>query len=127
MKFGRYWSFFRKLRRNEDGAVVVWFAFVLPIAIGFATLSVDAPYLYETKNMLQVAADAAALAGDQSVGSYTGTVTKPCTAGTTIALCVRAKALAQANVPPSFGTVLLDSDIEVGFWDNTGKWNAYTG
>lgn len=50
----------RNLRR---GAVVVWTAAMMPMLLGFVALSVDAGYIYMVRTELQVAADAAALAG----------------------------------------------------------------
>lgn len=50
----------RNLRR---GAVVVWTAALMPVLLGFVALTVDTGYLYMVRTELQVAADAAALAG----------------------------------------------------------------
>lgn len=70
---------FKTLLRDERGAVAIIMTIMLPVIVGFMTLAVDAAYTYTTHNQLQVAADAAALAGVQSVGSYTGVSSTPCT------------------------------------------------
>jgi hypothetical protein len=49
---------------NRKGIMIVWLAlFLLPLLLIFLGLAVDMGYMYFVKNQLQVAADAAALAG----------------------------------------------------------------
>lgn len=49
---------------GKKGITIVWLAlFMLPLVIMFAGLAIDIAYMYHVKNQLQVAADAAALAG----------------------------------------------------------------
>jgi hypothetical protein len=55
-KIRNYW-------RNKKGITLVWGAFFLILCLMFLGLSVDIAYMYVVKNQLQVAADAAALAG----------------------------------------------------------------
>jgi hypothetical protein len=119
--------FFKRFGRDENGAIGVAMLILFPVVVGFATLSVDAPYLYETKNTLQVAADAAALAGDQFVGAYTGTTSTPCTGASPPTLCAYAVSLASANLPSSYATPLANADIVVGFWNNAGTFTPYVG
>lgn len=50
--------------RDRKGLALVWLAlFMLPLIFMFAGLAIDMSYMYFAKNELQVAADAAALAG----------------------------------------------------------------
>lgn len=57
----------KKLFTNEDGQVLVLFALVLVVLMGFAALAVDVGSMTLTKTKLQSAADAAALAGAQDL------------------------------------------------------------
>lgn len=66
----------KKLAKNEEGQVLVLFALVLVVLMGFAALTVDVGSMTLTKTKLQTAADAAALAGaselpDDSTAEYT--------------------------------------------------------
>jgi hypothetical protein len=57
-------KFFHGIRfRDRRGMTLVWLAlFLLPLLLFFAGLAIDIAYMYNVKNQLQVAADAAALA-----------------------------------------------------------------
>ena len=55
-KIRNYW-------KNKKGITLVWGAFFLVLCLMFLGLAVDIAYMYVAKNQLQVAADAAALAG----------------------------------------------------------------
>ena len=73
-------SFLKDLWRDERGAFAVFLTLTLPVTIGFTTLAVDGVYVWTLQNQLQIAADAAALAGAQYAGSDTATSTpNPCT------------------------------------------------
>jgi hypothetical protein len=56
-------------KKNNRGQVLVLVAIALVVIIGFAALAIDIGYFYHTKNQLQGAADAAALAGAEKLGS----------------------------------------------------------
>jgi hypothetical protein len=106
----------------------------LPVIVGFTTLAVDAAYVYTIQDKLQLAADAAALAGDQWVGSYTSqTNPTPCTGSSaspdsqsTSPYCYYAETLASANasknLPSGYGTVLQGADIKFGVWSTSGTF-----
>lgn len=66
----------KKLVTNEDGQVMILFALVLVVLMGFAALTVDVGSMTLTKTKLQTAADAAALAGAQDLknANYDNTV-----------------------------------------------------
>ncbi len=51
--------------RNQRGSIMILFALMLPVLLGFFALTVDLARLYLLKVELQNAADAAALAGAQ--------------------------------------------------------------
>lgn len=57
----------KKLVKNEDGQVLVLFALLMVVLMGFAALTIDVGMAYATKAKLQNAADAAALAGAQDL------------------------------------------------------------
>src|SRR5476651_796417 len=52
----------KKLINDQRGAMLIITTVYLPVIVGFFTLAVDMSYVYRTYNMLQSAADAAALA-----------------------------------------------------------------
>lgn len=62
--------------KNNRGQILVLVALSLVVLIGFAALAIDIGYFYHTKNQLQGAADAAALAGASllSCASDTGSL-----------------------------------------------------
>ena len=65
---------FRKLRRNENGAAAVVVALALTVLCGFVALTVDFGMMASTKQDMQNAADAAALAAAADIESGFGVV-----------------------------------------------------
>jgi Flp pilus assembly protein TadG len=57
----------RKNLREQEGAVIVLFALMLPVFIGGVGLAIDGGAMYEQNRRMQTAADAAALAGAHEV------------------------------------------------------------
>src|SRR5665648_735652 len=55
---------------DQDGAMAILFALLLPVLIGFAGLAVDIGHMYVVKGQLQNAADAGALAGARGLVPY---------------------------------------------------------
>lgn len=53
--------------RNHKGVTIVMLAIMLAVLLIFASLAIDIAYMYYAKNQLQVAADAAALAGGSNI------------------------------------------------------------
>jgi hypothetical protein len=94
----------RALIRDDRGSVAVFVALALPVLLGFAGLAVDVSHHRLVQNRLQTAADAAALAGVQSLGDQ---------------VAARADALTFAldNVPPGFGDITQAADVEFGVYD----------
>ena len=54
-------------RAGERGAVLVWFALLLPVLLAFAAFVVDVGQAFMLKRHLQASADAAALAAAQDL------------------------------------------------------------
>ena len=95
-----------RLWQSEDGAVLVLFAFSLPLFMLLFAFTIDLGLLRMTGNRLQIAADAAALAGAQELGG--GDVQ------------TLARQYAASNYPdPAGGPVLLNADIVTGHWTGT--------
>ena len=61
--------FFRRVLRNESGAVAILAAVALPVLTGIGALSVDAAFVFSAQRALQASTDAAALAGAQVIGT----------------------------------------------------------
>src|SRR6266850_5681941 len=62
-------SYFRRVLRNESGAVVILVAVGIFAFIGLGALSVDVGYLYYAQRALQASVNAAAMAGAQDIGT----------------------------------------------------------
>ncbi|MBU8932640.1 MAG: hypothetical protein KOO62_01410 [candidate division Zixibacteria bacterium] len=62
----------RVLKREERGATTVMVAFAMVMILGFAVVAIDMSIVMLAKNQLQIAADAAALAGALSMGYTNG-------------------------------------------------------
>ena len=84
------------------GVAVVFTMVTLTLLIGFAALAIDVGYMYSVQAELQKAADASVLAGATQLHDYPEVIDI-------------AQAYAKRNYPNS-GTILAESDIEVGNW-----------
>ena len=62
---------------DQDGAIGVVIALLLPILFGFAGLAVDIGHSYAVKSQLKNAADAGALRGARALVPYTGSSATP--------------------------------------------------
>ena len=110
----------KEFLRDERGAVAVVLTLLLPLFVSFLALTIDMAYAYKTRNMLQVAAESAALAA-------TSQLPNPTTS------CALAKQYADTNMPhASYGWVLKQSasdcsDVILGKWDQNctgiGCWH----
>jgi len=58
-----------RLRGHEHGQVIALFCIAMLVVLGFAALAVDVGFLYATRRNMQTAADAAAIAGSNSLNS----------------------------------------------------------
>lgn len=94
--------------RGQRGAVLIWFALLLPVLLGFMALAIDLARLNLTRVELQNAADAAALAGALAVsgtpGSYNWSNVES-----------DARKLARSNV--ANGSLIQQVTIDTGYWD----------
>lgn len=90
----------------RTGAVAVLVAFLLVVILGMVAFAVDIGYITLVRNRLQVAADAAAMAGAAKIGNQTDAI-------------AAAKAAAHANIAGGPGDLvtLNDSDITFGYWN----------
>ena len=72
----RFGSLLRRVLKSESGSMIT-VAAVLPLLLGTAGLAIDTGRLYVTKRQMEIAADAAALAGsfDRLAGKTTATIT----------------------------------------------------
>jgi Flp pilus assembly protein TadG len=101
----------KTLLRDERGAILIILAVYLPVVLGFFALAVDMSYVLSTRNMLQVTAEAAALAATSTLPNNSA-CTVPASA------CYIAEQYAGKNMPAaSYGKVLADADVSVGKWD----------
>ncbi len=89
------------------GVAVVFTMVTLTLLIGFAALAIDVGYMYSIQAELQKAADASVLAGATQLHDY-------------IEIVDIAQAYAEQNYPDS-GTILAESDIEVGNWSQSSS------
>jgi len=98
--------------RNQDGGVMVYFAFILPILLGVGALAIDLSYLYFMKGRLQNTADAASFAGALDLPDQD-------------AAKLSALQLTEDNMRASVhGMVLANSDILFGNWSDASVFTA---
>ncbi len=116
-KRGTFSRLLKIFRRDQRGAVAIIMTVYLPVTVGLFTLATDASHVLWTRNMLQVTAEAAALAA----------VTEALENGLSFAnACTVAKNYAGKNMPAAtYGNVLKDpadcSDVVLGNWKTTNN------
>ena len=99
------WTRLRAFQRKDGGAILVFFAISLPMFLLLLALTIDWGMVRLVRNRLQVAADAAALAGASQLPEDADAVTE-------------ALAYAEKNYPElGSNPVLQTSDILIGHWD----------
>ena len=98
--------------RRQRGAVAIYVALFLPVAIGFLALAVDISRELVVRNQLQNAADAAALAGAGQL-QWNG--------GSTMWANASSKATAAIGLNSADGTTLSTGSITTGYWNVTGS------
>lgn len=129
-----------KYYKNRKGITLVLMAFMLAVLLMLAGLAIDIAYMYYVKNQLQVAADAAALAGAANLDGTNSTdqidarekawefACKNTAAGSSVYLVTNNNDPADntfCNEVPD-GTLLniansdtINDDIVVGYWDGS--------
>lgn len=106
----------RKTRRNEKGIALIWTAVFLVVFIGFVGLATDVGYSLWVAGELQSAADAAALAGAQTLALNPGGVNAE---AIFIAGQNRAGAPSQAVILVANGNNSPAGDIVLGTFNST--------
>lgn len=107
---------FKNLLRDQRGAILIIVTVYLPVIVGFFTLAVDMAYVLRTRNMLQVAAESAALAASTQLPNSASAV-------------AFAQSYAAKNMPAAqFGSILAASDVVLGKWPQTcaGGTNCFS-
>src|SRR5262245_7943250 len=100
---------FKRLFRDQRGAILIITTAYLPVIVGFFSLAVDMAYVFKTRSTLQVTADAAALAAAASLPD----LNVPCTVAQQYANTYNLPSGTQGNT----GNVVSScSDVIVGFW-----------
>lgn len=99
----------KKRLLGQRGAVVIWFALLLPVLLGLAALAIDLARLGLAKAELQNAADAAALGGARSL-SAPGGQPYNWTVAADSALYVAQRNIANAEQ-------IQQAQIETGYWN----------
>jgi Flp pilus assembly protein TadG len=98
---------------DQDGAISIVIALLLPVLFGFAGLAVDMGHSYAVKSQLKNAADAGALRGARVLVPYTGS---PGTPNWALAL---SKAPEAVNLNRADNKQLTDSEVTYGYWSFT--------
>jgi Flp pilus assembly protein TadG len=98
--------------QRQGGAVAIYVALFLPVALGFVALSVDIARELVVRNQLQNAADAAALAGAGQL-QWNG--------GSTMWANATSKATAAIGLNSADGQTLSTGTITTGYWNVTGS------
>ena len=114
-------------KKNETGAVIVMVAIVLIALIAIAALAVDVGYLLASRNELQNAADASALAATRRLGATYDAMTPTAQQSYVYVydstnpndIIEVGKAAALSNSAAGQPVAVLDADVEVGTWDQT--------
>lgn len=105
----------KTLLRDERGVVAIILTVYLPVILGLFSLAVDMSYYFSTRNMLQVTAESAALAATAQLPDNSA-----CTILTSA--CYVAEQYAEKNMPKArYGSVLANTDVVVGKWDDSAK------
>lgn len=95
---------------DQDGAIAIVMALLLPVVLGFAGLAVDIGHSYTVKSQLKNAADAGALRGARVLVPFTGS---PLTPNWAEAL---SKAPLAVNLNRADNKQLTDSTVTYGYW-----------
>lgn len=109
---------------GERGLAIIWLALLLlPLLLVFASLGIDIAYMYNAKNGLQVAADAAALAGAALIANVNDLTQTEARNGALDYAAKNTAAGSTVQLASVDGDNVLSSgnDITFGFWDATTR------
>jgi Flp pilus assembly protein TadG len=110
--------------RSEKGVTLVYVAILLVVFLGMTALAVDIGYLMVSRNELQNAADASALAATRKLGSiyqamsYDDQQSYVCNPNDIIPV---AQLTAASNMAATQFVTVPDADVVIGTWDTTTK------
>lgn len=108
-----------RARSQRLGAVMIWVAILLPVIIIFTGFTTDLGIVYMAQAELQATADAAALAAGNELPGRDPDLQAAFIEQDAIDIAVE---YAEKNLDPAtYGTVLKDSDVELGTWDKTKR------
>lgn len=127
--------------RNRKGVSLVMMAILLALLLILASLAIDIAYMYFVKNQLQVAADAAALAGAAKLDGSASLIQEPArraawqiackntAANSKVFLVTNSPSDCDTNSPPDANQLNADTstdrnrdingDIVIGFWNGS--------
>jgi Flp pilus assembly protein TadG len=127
--------------QNHKGVTLVMMSIMLAVLIMLASLAIDISYMYFAKNQLQVAADAAALAGAANLDGSASLIQEPArraawkfscknnAAGSKVFLVTDTQADCDTNNPPTADQLNantatntnkdINGDIVMGYWDGS--------
>jgi putative Flp pilus-assembly TadE/G-like protein len=104
----------KDLADDQRGVVAIMLTVYLPVLVGLFSLAVDMSYVLQTRDMLQIAAESAALASASNRTVIQNNL--PCSSGTS-SVCGIAQQYAAYNMPTAqYGNVLPAANILVGKW-----------
>jgi Flp pilus assembly protein TadG len=104
----------KDLAGDQRGVVAIMLTVYLPVLVGLFSLAVDMSYVLQTRDMLQIAAESAALASASNRTVIQNNL--PCSSGTN-SVCGIAQQYAAYNMPNAqYGNVLPAANIQVGYW-----------
>ena len=95
---------------DQDGAIGIVLALLLPILFGFAGLAVDIGHMYAVRSQLKNAADAGALSGARALVPYTGSPLTPDWTGG------QNKATQTVKLNSADNKQLTDCEVTYGYW-----------
>jgi len=105
----------KRFIRNEDGIATAWSIGWLILCFSIAGLSIDVTNAWKVKQFLQSTADVSAHAGGLKLGTVGNS-------GIQEAVAIEANKIAAINMRESrYGDVLVNNDIQVGFWNGDTK------
>jgi Flp pilus assembly protein TadG len=107
---------FRDLLHDESGVAFIYMTVCIPVVMGFAALAIEGSHAIVQRNMLQITAEAAALAATAQLPNDSVVI-------------ATAQTYASKNMPAaSYGNVLASSDVAIGQWTQgcaTGGANCF--
>lgn len=111
-------TFIKRFLKDRRGAVSITVALVMVATLGLGAMAVDLGHFYATRNQLQNAADACALAAANKLLAEQSQHDASLTISEAVAIAVQ---VAQENVAAKKNLNLAGSDVELGTWDTQAR------